>query len=97
MPYAILTTDKPDAGELRAQLRPAHLAYLVERKHMLLAGGAMLDAEGRPTGGLIIVDTEDAAVAESFAAGDPFKTGGLFQDVRVVRWRKTFYDHEQVA
>lgn len=97
MPYAIITTDKPDTGELRAALRPAHVAYLVERKHMLLAGGATLDSEGLAAGGLIIVDTEDAAVAESLSAGDPFRTGGLFENVRIVRWRKSFFAFEHCA
>jgi uncharacterized protein YciI len=97
MPYAILTTDKPDAGELRTQLRPAHITYLVERKHMLLAGGATLDDDGAATGSLLLVDTEDRAVAEGLLAGDPFSVGGLFEEARVVLWRKSFFDFERCA
>ena len=40
MPYMIETFDKPDTGELRQELRPAHLDYLEDNKKLLLACGA---------------------------------------------------------
>lgn len=92
MPFAIIAYDKPGSGPLRTQLREAHLNYLVQRKDVMLAGGAMLDEAGQPIGGLIIIDTEDRDVAERFLAADPFRTGGVFGDVQVVPWRKTFFD-----
>lgn len=94
MPYAILTFDKPGNGALRTELRPQHVAYLNERKHLMLVGGAMLDQEGVPHGGIIIIDTEDGSVAQDFAAADPFNKGGLFQEVKVVQWRKSFFNFE---
>lgn len=94
MPYAILTFDKPDSSALRTELRPAHVAYLDERKHLMLAGGAMLDANGKPHGGIIIIDTDDHTAAKAFAAGDPFNRGGLFQDVKIVQWRRSFFNFE---
>jgi uncharacterized protein len=94
MPYAMLTFDKPGSGVLRAELRPQHVAYLNERKHLMLAGGAMLDPQGVPHGGLIVIHTDDRSVAEAFAAGDPFNKGGLFQEVKVVQWRKSFFNFE---
>jgi len=42
----------------------------------------------------IIIDTDDRSVAEAFAAGDPFNKGGLFQEVKVVQWRKSFFNFE---
>jgi uncharacterized protein YciI len=94
MPYAILTFDKPNGDELRSRLRPEHVAYLDARKHLMLAGGAMLDENGRPHGGIILIDTDDRAIADAFAASDPFNQGGLFEQVKVIRWRKSFFDFE---
>jgi uncharacterized protein YciI len=95
MPFAIMTRDKPNSSALRLQLRDAHLSYLSERQNTMLAGGAMLDEAGLAIGGLIILDTNDRVVAENFIAGDPFQTGGLFADVQVVPWRKTFFDFQR--
>ena len=95
MPFAIIATDAPGAGEQRARLRQAHRDYLYERKHLMLAGGAMLDDAGCATGGLILLDTDEREVAERFAAGDPFRTGGVFADVKIVPWRKSFFGFER--
>jgi uncharacterized protein YciI len=95
MPYAILTLDKPDSDALRATLRADHIAYLVERQHMMLVGGALQDEAGQPHGGIIIIDTDDKQVADDFAANDPFTKGGLFREVKVVRWRKSFLDFKR--
>ena len=96
MPFAILTFDKPNSGDLRTQIRPKHVAYLDARKHLMLAGGAMLDESSRPHGGIILIETEERAVAEDFAANDPFNKAGLFEEVKVVRWRKSFFQFENL-
>lgn len=96
MPYAIQTVDKPDHGHLRAELREKHLAYLTANKHKLLAAGALIDDDGTGGhGGILLVDTDDRAEAERFAAEDPFTLGGLFARVTVTRWRKAFFDRER--
>jgi uncharacterized protein YciI len=97
MPFAIIAYDKSGASVLRAQLREAHLKYLSERQDIMLAGGAMLDEAGLPIGGLIILNTEDRLAAENFAAGDPFRTGGVFDTVQVIPWRKSFFDFQRCA
>ncbi|MES3000351.1 MAG: YciI family protein [Pseudomonadota bacterium] len=96
MPFAIIARDAPGKAELRAKLRQVHVDYLTARKGVLLAAGAMLDDAGAPIGGLLIVDTEDRAVAEEFSAGDPFTTGGVFGDVQIVPWRKSFFAFESL-
>lgn len=92
MPFVIIELDKPDSQELRAALKPAHLAYLTQRQEMMLAGGALLDEDGNAIGGLIIVDTDDRQVAEAFADEDPFQQGGLLASAQVMPWRKSFFD-----
>jgi uncharacterized protein len=98
MPYAIQTLDKPGSADLRAAARPAHLDYLTANKHLLLAGGAITDDDGgRALGGILIVDTDERAVAERFIADDPFNKAGLFQQVTVTRWRKAFFNGERLV
>ncbi|ADU35689.1 YciI family protein [Variovorax paradoxus] len=95
MPFAIIALDKPHAEALRAALKPAHLDYLTARQHMMLAGGALLDADGQPIGGLIVVDTDDLQTAQAFAREDPFNSGQLFASVEVMPWRQAFFDRKR--
>ena len=98
MPYAIITRDKPNHLHLRTALRDAHLAFLEENKHRLLAAGAMTDDEGQGGyGGIILVDTEDRGEAFAFIQEDPFTKGGLFASIEVVRWRKAFFDYQRTV
>ena len=41
----------------------------------------MLDDDGAMCGSLIVVQTENRAAAEAFAAGDPYALAGLFESV----------------
>ena len=93
MPYAIQTIDKPGSAARRAELRASHLDYLKSRQHMLLAAGALTPDDGAGgIGGILLIDTDDRAEAERFAAEDPYTLGGLFEKVTVTRWRKAFFD-----
>ena len=96
MPYAIIATDDPGKEALRRQHRQAHVQHLASNAHRLLAAGALLSEEGNPTGSLIVVDTESRAEAEAFLAADPYASEGLFVTVQVVRWRKGFFNYENL-
>ena len=39
-------------------------------------------------GSVVILDLEDLAAAEAFAAGDPYKKAGLFESVTISAWKK---------
>jgi hypothetical protein len=92
MPFAILAIDKPDAGTIRADNRPAHLEHLDFYAGRLLAGGAVLaDDAATPVGSLIVFDSEDRAEVEAFVAADPFSKAGLFASVSIYPWRKVFF------
>ena len=98
MPYVIITTDKPDGLSLRQQVRAEHLDFLTRHQAKLLAAGAQTADDGSGgAGGVIIYDTDDRAEAEAFIADDPFTKAGLFSDVRVVRWRKAFFDGRKLV
>ena len=93
MPYAIITFDKPDSFNIRTAARDEHVAYLKSNQHRLIAAGGLIedDATGG-LGSLLLVDTDDRADAEKFAADDPFTKAGLFEKTMVIRWRKAFFD-----
>ena len=47
-------------------------------------------------GGVLITDPDARATAEAFAAEDPFTKAGLFESVTVTRWRKAFFNFENL-
>lgn len=97
MPYAIITTDKPNSAELRTKTREKHIEYLTAHVDKLLAAGALTADDGTGGhGGILIVDTDDRKEAEAFIAGDPFTKAGLFAKVTVTRWRKAYFNKQKL-
>lgn len=98
MPYAIITKDKPDSLDLCLSVREEHLAYLDTHKAKLLAAGGQVNDDGTGhNGGVIIVNTDDRAEAQSFIDNDPFTKAGLFESIIVTRWRKAFFDGKRLV
>jgi len=87
MLIALICTDKTGALETRKENRDAHLAYIADTGVVAMAG-PLLDTAGEMAGSLLILDVEDAAAAESWAANDPYAKAGLFSDVRIQPWKK---------
>lgn len=97
MPYLIYATDRPGAAALRAEHRPAHLAYLEANLPLILAAGAKLADDGTAAfGSAYLLDVDDRAAAEAFIAADPFSKAGVFGEIVITRWRKGFFDHRTV-
>lgn len=93
MPFIIETFDKPGHAQLRKETRAAHLAYLDQHKHLLLACGAKLADDGADLGGgLYVVALESREEAQRFIESDPFFTARLFERVNITRWRKAYVD-----
>jgi uncharacterized protein YciI len=91
MPLFVITAvDKPGGLPVRLAHRPEHLAYLADHAAMVKLAGPFLTTQGGdPCGSLVIVEAADMAAAETFAAGDPFAKGGLFESSKVEPWRLT--------
>jgi hypothetical protein len=98
MNFLIVANDKPGAEGIRDGLRPARLKWLRANKHRLVAAGGKVDDVNRHVhGGLMIVEARDRLEAEVFAQEDPFTAAGLYESLEIVRWRKVFFDFEQVV
>ncbi len=93
MPFLIDASDREGAADLRQQIRPAHLSFLADHEHLLLAAGAKLSDDGTvPQGSFYIVDTDERAAAEAFIAEDPYSKAGVFGTIVITRWRKAIFD-----
>jgi uncharacterized protein YciI len=85
--FVLTAIDKPNARDLRAANRQAHLDY-ADSTGVVFLGGPFLDAEGNMTGSLIILNVPDMATAEAWAAADPYAKAGLFETVTIRAWKK---------
>ncbi|SNT22584.1 YciI family protein [Tropicimonas sediminicola] len=87
MLYALICQDKPGALETRKSNRTAHLDYIAATG-VVLQAGPFLDAAGEMCGSLVVLDVEELAAAEAWAANDPYAKAGLFESVEIRAWKK---------
>lgn len=89
MHFVLYCLDKSGHGQIRANNRDAHLAYLKEHSTSIVFAGPLLDETGSGMiGSLLVMDFPDRAAVDRFLAGDPYGRAGLFASVRVSPWRK---------
>ncbi|MFB9224216.1 YciI family protein [Paracoccus cavernae] len=84
--FAIICRDEAGKLQTRLDTREKHLAHLKSAEILRMAGP--LIEEGEMRGSLLIVEAEDIATAEAWAATDPYKAAGLFRSVEVIEWKK---------
>ncbi len=96
MLYAIIATDAADSLAARLAARPDHLARLEQLKQegrLVLAGphpaidSVDPDAAGF-SGSLIVAEFDSLEAAQQWAAADPYRSAGVYQDVQVKPFRK---------
>lgn len=87
MLYAVICTDKPDHLPVRLAQRDAHLAYLKESP-VIFAGPFLTDDGAGMTGSLIVLEFDDRAAVEAWAAADPYAVAGLFERVEIRPWKR---------
>jgi uncharacterized protein len=86
-PHQLLVYDYvPDILERREPHRDAHLALVREWKDdgRILMAGPLGDP---PSGAAFLFPGDDPAVAEAFAAADPYVDAGLVSGRRVESWK----------
>lgn len=89
MLFAVLFTDKPGHGALRAENLEAHIRWVADhRDAVLVAGSLRVEPGAVPKGGLWIVEAASRQAVMDLMQSDPFYTCGLRQDVEVLHWSK---------
>jgi uncharacterized protein YciI len=84
--FLLIYSYAPDYMERRGAQRAAHLelAHASAARGELQLGGAVPNDE--PPFGLLLFKADSAAVAEAFAAADPYVTEGVVTSWRVREW-----------
>lgn len=98
MLYAIFANDVADSLEKRLAVRPAHitrLQALQEEGRLLLAGpfpavDAVDPGNAGFSGSLIVAEFATLEAAQAWAAADPYIAGGVYEQVTVRPFKKTF-------
>lgn len=92
MLFAVICKDKPGSLQVRLDTRPEHIAFLdgLNGDKKLAFAGPFLDADGKPNGSLVVVETSDLAGAQALSAADPYAKAGLFESVEIRPWNWTF-------
>jgi uncharacterized protein YciI len=85
--FVLICTDKPGALPLRMATREAHLAYVDAHPGVVKVAGGRLNEAGEMLGSIIVLEAEDLAGAQAFAAGDPYAKAGLFESVVIDGFR----------
>ena len=96
--YAIIGQDVPNSLEKRIAARPSHIARLQELQsqgRLLLAGpfpavDAMEPGAAGFSGSLIVAEFASLDSAQEWANADPYVAAGIYAQVRVQPFRKTF-------
>ena len=96
--YAIIGTDVANSLDKRLAARPAHLARLQELQNqgrLLLAGpfpavDAVDPGAAGFTGSLIVAEFASLPAAQDWANADPYVSAGVYAEVRVQPFRRTF-------
>lgn len=87
MLYALICEDRPDAGTLRPDTRPAHLEYLNGLGATLKFAGPFVGSDDKPDGSLLVVEAASAEEARAIADADPYAVAGLFSSVTIRQWK----------
>jgi len=96
--YAIIGHDTPNSLDKRMAARPAHVARLQALQNegrLLLAGPFPAVDAADPgaagyTGSLIVAEFASLPAAQDWAKADPYVASGVYAEVRVQPFRKTF-------
>jgi uncharacterized protein YciI len=69
------------------RLLPEHLEHQIrlEKSGIMFAAGPMINPDGTPAGGLIVIRAKDFAEAKAIADADPFHRSGL-RSYTLRRW-----------
>ena len=89
MQYVVHAYDYPDALDRRLAVREDHLEGVrrMKTEGAFYLGGALLDAESRMIGSMMLVEFPDDAALHDWLRIEPYVTGGVWEKVDVKPFR----------
>ncbi|WP_026869504.1 YciI family protein [Inquilinus limosus] len=91
MQFLVIAKDGTDAEApaRRLAVREQHLVGARKQAEdgVIVAGGAILDDEGRMVGSAVIYEAPDRAALDAIIAADPYVTGGVWRDIEIKPFR----------
>lgn len=95
MLFAVIFTDQPGKGDVRAQHLREHIQWLETNKNVIPIGGSLRQELGQaPKGGLWIADAQSKSQLEDLLKTDPFYIAGLRQSYEILHWSKANEDRK---
>lgn len=89
MLFAVIFTDKPGRGALRAEHLKAHIDWVAAHQDTVLVAGSLRTEPGAvPKGGLWVVEAASREAVLDLMQSDPFHQCGLRESVEVLHWSK---------
>ena len=89
MLFAVIFSDKPGHGALRAEHLHAHIDWVAQHQDAILVAGSLRTEPGAvPKGGLWVVEAPSKEAVLDLMQSDPFHRCGLRADVEVLHWSK---------
>lgn len=89
--FLVIARDGNDAGALerRMQSRPSHLemARKLKANNNFVLGGAMLDAEGKMNGSMMVVQFETPEQLDAWMKEEPYIRGDVWRSIEVKPFR----------
>ena len=93
MLFIIECRDGPDGLAKRPAVRPDHLEHARSAGDAVKFAGPLLNSEtGDPAGSFFLFEAETQADAQAFSDADPYKTAGVFAEVRITPVRGVLGD-----
>lgn len=79
MIYVLHLLDRPGTEALRAEMRPAHKAYLAEVADRIAFAGPLLSVDGKYwVGSLLVIEFANAVAAQAWLDAEPYTRAGLY-------------------
>ena len=89
MLFAVIFTDKPGQGALRADHLQAHIEWVaMHQDTILVAGSLRTEPDAVPKGALWVVEAPTREFVLNLLKSDPFYQCGLREDIQVLHWSK---------
>ena len=97
MLFAVLFTDKPGLGDVRAQHLQAHIEWLELNKDVSPVAGSLRQELGQvPKGGLWIAEASSKIQLDELLKTDPFYIAGLRQSYEILHWSKANEERKEM-